>query len=68
MSEPLTKSQQGLRGRKLCDMTNEQLREWIDACNRMEQWVKPAKSRRAWREMGIKAEAELDRRLEQSDH
>ena len=62
MSEPLTKSQQQLRGRKLVDMSDEQLKDWIDACGKMERWVSAAKARRSWRLSGIEAEDELQRR------
>ena len=62
MPEPLTKSQQQLRGRKLADMTDEQLRDWIDACGKMEHWLSAAKARRGWRLSGIEAEDELQRR------
>ena len=36
MAEPLTKSQRSLRGKKVVDMTDDQLRDWIDACAKME--------------------------------
>ena len=62
MPEPLTKSQQQLRGRKIVDMSDEQLRDWIDACDRMERWVSASKARRSWRIGGIEAENELQRR------
>lgn len=62
MAEPLTPSQQQLRGRNISDMTVEQLRDWIDACDKMETWVGAAKARRGWRQSGIEAEAELARR------
>jgi hypothetical protein len=62
MAEPLTKSQQSLRGRRIVDLTDDQLHEWIDACKKMEDWVGHAKSRRAWRLSAIEAEAELERR------
>ena len=62
MSEPLSKSQQSLRGRKLVDMTDEQLRDWIDACYKMERWLNAAKARRGWRVSGEQAEEELERR------
>ena len=64
MAEPLTRSQQQLRGRKISDMTVEQLRDWIDACDKMETWVGAAKARRGWRLSGIEAQAELARRDE----
>lgn len=62
MPEPLTRSQQSLRGRKVCDMTDDQLRDWIDACEKMERWVDAAKARRDWRLSGIEAQDELDHR------
>jgi len=63
MAEPLTKSQQKLRGRKIVDMSNDQLKGWIAACGKMELWVKPAKPRRAWKKSGQEAMAELERRV-----
>jgi hypothetical protein len=62
MAEPLSKSQQSLRGRKIADMTDHQLRDWIQACEKMENWVGHAKARRGWRLSGVQAEKELDRR------
>ena len=62
MAEPLSKSQQRLRGRKLTDMTIGQLRDWIDACDKMERWVTAAKARRGWKQSGQEAERELQRR------
>jgi hypothetical protein len=67
MSEPLTKSQQSLRGRKISDMTIDQLQDWIAACEKMEQWIGHAKARREWRISGIEAENELERRNSGSD-
>ncbi len=46
MQQPLTKSQQELRGRSLCEMSIGQLHEWIDACDKMERWVDAKKARR----------------------
>jgi hypothetical protein len=63
MGEPLTKSQQSLRGRDVSDMSIEQLREWIDACTKMELWVKPAKARRSWKLGRECAIAELEKRF-----
>jgi hypothetical protein len=60
MTEPLTKTQQSLRGRKIVD--NEQLRDWIEACEKMEKWVGYAKARRSWRLSGIEASDELEHR------
>ena len=63
VNNPLSPSQEALRGRKVVDMSIEQLREWIDACNRMEAWkYTPAKARRGWKVSRAKAEAEFERR------
>ena len=63
MSEPLSKTQQMLRGRRLAEMTNDQLLDWIDACNRMEEWKHtPSKSRQKWKLSNQAAKGELDRR------
>lgn len=64
MNEPLTKSQRELRGRSVGDMSIEQLRDWIDACTKMENWVGFKKSRRDWRLSREEASAELVRREE----
>jgi len=67
MGEPLTKSQRKLRGRKIADMTVEQLKDWIAACDKMERWIKKAaNARRAWKLSGQEAQAELDRRIGES--
>ena len=67
MSEPLSKSQQALRGRTLTDMTEDQLRDWIDACNKMEVWPHTAKkARHDWKLGGNEAMAELERRQSES--
>ena len=63
---PLTKSQTSLRGRKICDMSIEQLHDWIDACNKMERHVKYNKGRRTWTRSRTAAEAELERRRPES--
>jgi len=63
MAQPLTRSQHLLRGRKIADMTVDQLREWIDACNKMETWVKDGKSRRSWTRSRAEAEAMLEIRI-----
>ena len=64
MRNPLSKQQETLRGRKLADLTDEQLLDWIDACNKMERWVKVNKARRTWVRSRDDAEAELIRRKE----
>lgn len=62
MSEPLSKMQQSLRGRNVVDMTVDQLRDWIDACAKMERWVTAAKARRSWKQCGHHAQVGLERR------
>ena len=57
--EPLTKSQQNLRGRQIGEMSVEQLRDWIDACEKMEKSVKYNKARRDWKSSRDEAMAEL---------
>lgn len=37
---PLSRSHEALRGRKVVDMTDEELIDWIDACGKMEQWTR----------------------------
>ncbi len=64
MGEPLTKSQQKLRGRDVKNMTEEQLYDWIEACEKMERWVKFNKARRTWKASRQAAEQELARRRE----
>jgi hypothetical protein len=62
VADPLTKSQQALRGKKVADMTDAQLRDRLDACAKMELHVKPAKARRSWKSAAREAQAELHRR------
>jgi hypothetical protein len=59
-NNPLTGEQEGLRGRRVEHMTDAQLLLWIDACERMRRWVKPAKARRSWTEGRRRAEAEIE--------
>ena len=65
---PLSKAQESLRGRKLADMTDEQLRLWLTACDTMEQWVKFPKARRSWSKSRSAAEAEIARRGRKLPH
>jgi hypothetical protein len=62
VAEPLTRSQHALRGKKVSDMTDAQLRDWLDACAKMELHVKPPKARRSWKSAALEAEAELQKR------
>ena len=65
---PLTKDQQALRGRELRDMSPTQLRDWIEACEKMERSVKFKKSRRAWKQSREQAVAELECRNKESSY
>jgi hypothetical protein len=67
MSEPLTKSQQRLRGRKVQDMSVDELNDWISACDRMEVWVSHNKARRSWNVAREDAQEELARRIGETD-
>jgi hypothetical protein len=62
MAEPLSDSQQRLRGKDVRTMTNEQLVDWIHACNAMEKWVSHNKARRGWKQGRADAEAEIQKR------
>lgn len=61
--ELLTTTQQTLRGRDLRDLSLDQLRNWIDACEKMEHWVKYKKARSGWKQSHEQATAEIERRL-----
>lgn len=63
MSEPLTKSQQQLRGKQVRDMSIDELNDWIVARDRMEVWLQHNKARRSWKDSRDEAEEELTRRL-----
>ena len=67
MGEPLSKSQQKLRGREIRVMTDVQLADWIHACHAMEKWVSHDKARRGWKLSGQEAEAETQGRQSQKD-
>ena len=60
---PLTKQQEKLRGKNVKDMSSDELRIWIDACDKMENWVKYNKARRSWTASRDEAEEELEKRL-----
>ncbi len=62
MSSPLTKQQEKLRGKKIVDMTNAELHSWINACDRMETYVKGNKARRSWTKSRDEAENEMQSR------
>jgi hypothetical protein len=48
-------------------MSDDELRDWIEACHQMENWVRAAKARRGWRICGIEAKQELAHRNPDSD-
>ncbi len=62
MPDPLTRSQQRLRGREVADMSDAQLDDWVDACTKMELHIKHPKARRSWKEGRHDALAEIERR------
>lgn len=64
MENPLSKDQEALRGKKIKDMSLSELKLWIDACDKMEGWIKNAnKARRSWTSSKEKAEHELQKRI-----
>lgn len=65
VTDVLTKSQQLLRGRDIRTMSITELRDWIDACDKAEQIVKPNKARRSWTRSRNAAVEELQRRTPQ---
>jgi hypothetical protein len=48
------------------DLTDAQLQLWLDACDKMMRWVKPAKARRTWKAGRERAEAEIAKRKERA--
>jgi hypothetical protein len=62
MKNPLTKQQEQLRGKKVNDMTNHELEIWVQACDKMENWVDVNKARRSWTKSRDEAESELEKR------
>jgi hypothetical protein len=66
MAEPLSDSQQRLRGKDVRTMAKEQLIDWIHACNAMEKWVSHNKARRGWKQGRADAEAEIQKREEKA--
>ncbi|WP_430401209.1 hypothetical protein [Flavobacterium sp.] len=62
MKNPLTKQQEQLRGKKVNDMTNQELEIWVQACDKMENWVDVNKARRSWTKSRDEAESELEKR------
>jgi hypothetical protein len=62
MNSLLTKQQEKLRGKKVSDMTILEITTWIEACDKMENWVKGNKARRSWTQSRDEAENELIKR------
>jgi hypothetical protein len=54
------------RGRRLADLTDRELKMWLDACERMELWVRFAKARRTWKRSRVAALEEQAKRRERS--
>ena len=61
---PLNKAQEALRGKKVADLTDDQLQLWLTACDTMEEWVTNPKARRGWKRSREAAVAELAKRAE----
>jgi len=59
MENPLTREQESLRSRRVEDMTEAELSLWINACDKMVIWVRPAKARQTWRAGRKRAELEI---------
>ena len=68
MVEPLSNSQKQLRNKKLAAMTDLELLDWIDACEKMER-SGAVKSIRAWSRFGRNAREELaHRRMTEAEY
>lgn len=63
MNNPLSKQQEKLRGKEVCNMTIDELNVWIKACDEMENWVHANKARRSWTSSRFEAIDELEKRL-----
>jgi hypothetical protein len=66
MRNPLSREQEALRGRRITDLTDRELELWLDACERMEHWVRFAKARRTWKRSREAALEEQTKRRERS--
>ncbi|MFD0843576.1 hypothetical protein ACFQ1F_08545 [Flaviramulus multivorans] len=62
MKNPLTKQQEKLRGKKIVDLTDAELLLWINACDKMENWVGGNKARRSWTSSRQDAVDEIEKR------
>jgi hypothetical protein len=58
-SNPLTKEEMSLQKKGIANLSVTELRQWIRACEKMEEWVDSAKGRRSWREERLEAEERL---------
>jgi hypothetical protein len=68
MAQPLSKSQESLRGKKIVDMSVSELKDWVAACDAIEVWKHtPSKTRRGWKRSREEAIAELARRGESTE-
>jgi hypothetical protein len=66
VTNPLSREQEALRGRRLVDLTDRELELWLDACERMEHWVRFAKARRTWKRSRDAALQEQAKRRERN--
>ncbi len=64
MSNPLNKQEEKLRGKKISNMTLDELNVWINACDKMENWVNANKARRSWTTSRSEAINEVKKRLQ----
>lgn len=63
MNNSLTKEEQKLRGKNISDMTLDELKIWINACDKMENNVKANKARRSWTKSRDESINEIEKRL-----
>ncbi len=58
-SNPLTREAMALQKKGTTNLSVTELREGIQTCERMEEWVRDAKGRRSWKEARMEAEERL---------
>ena len=64
MNNPLNKQQEKLRGKKVTDMTLDELSIWVKACDKMENSGIANKARRNWTTSRTEAIAEIEKRIQ----
>ncbi len=63
IQDVLSKNQRALIGKKRTDMSDEQLLNWIHACNTIETHPNIShKARGTWKRSRVEAQAELEKR------